>query len=318
MADQESTAEGLLERLKSERDKLTEALLAKNTRKGYRYAWAGFVRFASRLDASALPATPDTVSLYAVELLGGGLKVATVSHRLAAVARMHRDHHHLCPVTSEVKSLLEAARRLRIEQVHQVLPLSLDHLRMISTGLIAEDTALSLRNRSIVLVGFASALRSANLAGLLLDDAEFSERGVVLKIRHSKTDQAGKGRLVGVPHGKHLDTCPVKSLESWIGRRGNFPGPLFSRLDWHSPRGRAIEPERIGQIVQQAVKRIGLDPKLYGGHSLRAGFVTEAGESGAGELQIASQTGHKDLSVLRAYFRRQDVFRSNPVGLLDL
>jgi integrase len=318
MADQDFNATTLLERLERERDKLTVALLAPNTRKRYHYGWRSFLAFCGRLNAVPLPASPNTVSLFAVHLLAAGLKVATVKHHLAAIARRHRDEKRDSPVTTEVKGLLLAARRVRLDQISQVLPLSLDNLRAISQGLLCDDTALALRNRALLLVGFASALRSANLAELLLEDVEFSERGVVLKIRHSKTDQFAKGRLIGIPHGKHPDTCPVRALESWIGRRGSFPGPLFSRLDWHPGRDRAIAPERICQIVQQAVARIGLNPKRYGSHSMRAGFVTAAAECGAGELQIASQTLHKDLSVLRGYFRRQDVFRGNPVGMLDL
>lgn len=318
MADPNPSAQALLIRLRLERDKLTLALLSANTHKGYRFAWQAFVRFCVRLNVSPLPATPETVALCVVDQLASGLRVATVAHRLAAIARKHRDANLPNPVTSEAKSLLVAARRLRIEQLHQVVPLSLEHLRTISTALIAEDTVMATRNRAVLFVGFASALRSASLVELLLEDAEFSDKGLVLKIRKEKQDQTGKGRLIGIPFGKHQDTCPVLSLRSWIVRRGSFPGPLFSRLDWHKPKARAIEPERICQIVQRCVAGIGLDPKLYGGHSLRSAFVTEAGLAGAGELQIASQTGHKTLAMVRTYFRRQDVFRGNPVALLDL
>ena len=79
-----------------------------------------------------------------------------------------------------------------------------------------------------------------------------------------------------------------------------------------------LQPERVCQILQAAVARIGLDPRLYGSHSLRAGFVTQAGECGVGELLIASQTGHRDMATLRRYFRRRDVFHANASAMIGL
>jgi len=108
-------------------------------------------------------------------------------------------------------------------------------------------------------------------------------------------------------------------LSDWLQRRGRFSGPLFARFDHQRGwRGRHLEPERIGQIVQYCAARIGLDPKLYGGHSLRSGFVTEAGERGISETLIAAQTGHKDMATLRKYFRRSDVWKSNAAGAIGL
>ena len=170
----------------------------------------------------------------------------------------------------------------------------------------------------MILVGFSAALRNSSTAALLLSDVEFTDQGAVLKIRRSKTDQLGKGREIGLVFGKHAETCPVAALKNWIARRGAFPGVLFTRFDGHPPRDRALAPERIGQIVQESVARIGLDSRAFGGHSLRAGFCTEAGLSGAPELLIAATTGHKDMSTLRKYFRRRDAFAGNVCGLMDL
>jgi integrase len=195
-------------------------------------------------------------------------------------------------------------------------PLTLALVREIAVELAGQDTPIALRDRAIVLVGFASALRSANLVALDLADVEFVEEGVRLRVRKEKQDQEGKGRWLGIPHGKHPETCAVKALREWIGRGGWFPGPLFTRFDNQGKR-RPLQAERICQIVQACLRGIGRDPRGYGSHSMRAGFVTEAGLAGAQLLLIAQQTGHRDMSVLQRYFRR-DVFRSNVCGLLDL
>jgi integrase len=217
-----------------------------------------------------------------------------------------------------VRDVLLGAQRLRVEQVRQVRPLTLGDLREIAAVLTADDTPIAMRDKAIILVGFCSALRSANLAALVLEDVTFSEQGCTLNIRHSKTDQEGHGRLVGIPLGKHPGTCPVEAMRAWIARRGAFPGELFTRFDGHRDKG-ALQPERFGQIVQACLKRIGRGNwKEYSSHSMRSGLVTEAADAGAGEYLLSSQTGHKDMATLRQYFRRRDVFRNNVCGLLDL
>jgi len=190
-------------------------------------------------------------------------------------------------------------------------------VRAIAESLIEEDTPFAIRDRAIVVVGFASALRTANLSTLALGDVEFGERGAVLHVRREKQDQEGRGRLIGLPPGDHSATCPVGALRDWIARRGGFAGPLFTRWTGGA-RSRPLEPERIGQVVQRCVARIGLDPREYGGHSLRAGFVTEAAERGAGELLIASQTGHRSMDVLRGYFRHSNLWKGNACAMIGL
>jgi integrase len=271
------------------------------------------------MGVESMPATSETVSLYVTDLLSRGLKISTAQRYAAAVSAQHRRQQLTSPLTPEVRRLLVGAKRIRPDRIDQVMPITLDQVERISVALAAEDTPLASRDRAILLVGFASALRSASLASLLLGDVEISQRGILLTIRREKQDQEGRGRYIGIPRGTTPATCPVIALEDWLKRRGGFPGPLFVRFD-HIQRWltRHLEPERICQIVQGCVRRIGLDWKLYGGHSLRAGFVTEAGEQGVSEMMIASQTGHRDMTTLRRYFRRSDVWKSNAAGAIGL
>jgi integrase len=247
-----------------------------------------------------------------------GRKTSTVARNVGAIVNAHRSRKFKPPATDEARSLLRGARRLRAEHLRTVRPLSLADLRAIVAPPDGASDLRAVRDRTIVLIGFASSLRTANLSSLQLNDVEFSDQGATLRIGREKQDQEGKGRLIGLPYGKHPETCPVGALRSWIAQRGQFPGPLFIRLCNNQPIEKPMQPERIGQIVQQCVARIGLNWREYGGHSLRAGFVTAAGEAGIGELLIAAQTGHHDMATLRRYFRRTDVFRANACGLLDL
>lgn len=317
MAVADSNAVLSLEALQREREKLLEALSAPNTQRGYRYDWRAFACWCKTMGLAPLPAASETLALYVTSRLTAGKKVSTATRNAAAVAAVHKAAGHPSPLDRTVLDLLRGARRSRTEKVRQVKPITTEDLRAIAELLGRDDTPIAVRDRTIVLVGFAGALRSAMLAALTLADIEFHDKGAILHIAREKNNQEGPERLIGLPHGKHPETCPVKALRDWIARRGNFPGVLFTRFN-HQSLKTAMQPERFGQIVQRCLARIGRPWREYGGHSLRAGLATEAGENGASPFLIAAQTGHRDMETLRMYFRRQDVFRNNPVSLLDL
>jgi len=81
---------------------------------------------------------------------------------------------------------------------------------------------------------------------------------------------------------------------------------------------RPMNPCNVTAILKRAVAAIGLDPRRFGAHSLRAGFVSEAIERGAREFTVARQTGHRSLTTLRRYYRPEDPFSGNPCAALGL
>jgi integrase len=315
MADRDNTPS--LEILKQLRDVLKDGLLAHNTRRGYRYDWSLFREWSTRMNTTALPATADTLALYVGAELSRGQKVSTLTRRLAAIAHAHRSQGFTSPVTSYIRELLRGARRLRLQEVRQVRPLTVADLHKIACLLAVDARPIALRDRAIVLVGFTSALRGASLVNLQLRDVQFHEQGLTLMIRREKQDQEGHGRQIGIPHARHTETCPVRSLRDWIAWRGARQGPLFTRFDFRDAT-LPLQPEQICRIVKDCASRIGLDPAMYGSHSMRAGFITACGEQGIGDLLIAAQTGHRDMAVLRTYFRHTDLFRANACGMIGL
>jgi site-specific recombinase XerD len=303
--------------LHAEEARLRTGLLARNTVVGYAYDWAMFAAWCAERGRGLLPATPETVSLYLTDLLAAGKKITTARRRCCAIAHEHRAGDYPSPIGADVRGLLRGAQRLRGEKPRQMRPLSVQDVRDISAVLRQDNTPVSLRNRALIVLGFATALRRSSLAELERDDVEFVPQGLVVHVRREKQDQEGRGRYVGVPRGQHADTCSVRCLEAWLDVRGCAPGPLFPRLDWRH-RGQPLDGECIWRVIKTCVKRIGLDPAAFGAHSLRAGFVTAAGESGASLLVIAAQTGHRSLSVLQRYFRRTELFRSKACTSLGL
>ena len=308
-----------LEELRAEGSRLRRGCTAATTRYSYASDWGLFLDWCVPMKQLPLPCSPETLALYATDLLSRGHKVTTVERRCYGAAYVHKKRGLPSPFTPEVRSIIIGAQRLTGEQPRQMRPLTVAQLSEICGQLGKERTTIAIRDRAIMLLGFASALRRSNIAALLVSDIKFGAEGMTIQVRREKQDQTGRGRLIGLPRGKHVATDPCRAMEAWLALRGGGPGPLFVRLDTARPRGRsALTPVAIWLIVKRCVRKIGLDPLLYGAHSLRAGLVTEAVERGVNELVIAAQTGHRSLACLRRYFRPQDVFRANACNSLGL
>jgi integrase len=284
--------------------------LAHNTVLSYARDWRVFTSWTDAAGRSALPASPETVELYVCDLLRLGRKVTTLERHAAGIQYHHRIAGYESPCGPELRTLLCGARRSLGQEPDQKDAIATGELRRMVEAIDAK-TPIGARDRALLLFGFASALRRSNLAALERRDLTFHSRGIQVWIAHEKQDREGRGRKLAVPHGEHESTCPVRAVRSWLRYRGDGSGPLFQGVLNGRVTGRGILPNRIGQIVQEAVARIGLDRRRYAAHSLRAGFATEALTGGANEIMVAQQTGHRSLETLRTYLRSRDPFRGN-------
>ncbi len=134
--------------------------------------------------------------------------------------------------------------------------------------------------------------------------------GLRVRVRHSKTDQEGLGAVVPVVRGRKA--CPVDAVNDWLSAAGITTGPIFRRMG----RGgrvfaEGLTPFSIGQVVKRYVEAAGLDPAEFGGHSLRAGFLTSAAENGASILRMMDVSLHRRVDTLRGYVRRADEFKDH-------
>jgi integrase len=138
-------------------------------------------------------------------------------------------------------------------------------------------------------------------------------------LRRSKTDQTSAGRNVGVPYGANPDTCPVRTLQTWLELAGITEGPLFRSINRHGRvRSARFSGIDVARIVKKLANRAGLDAAKYAGHSLRAGHDTSAAIAGASERSIMNQTGHRSVQMVRRYIREGNLFRENSAGKLGL
>jgi integrase len=291
---------------------------APNTIRAYASAWKTFRAWCEDGGRASLPATAETVCYFADWTLNDeGLRLETVHVRLKAIAHYHRQASFLSPTRHEdVRAYLECAARERTEEPGGKQPITPEQLRKIA--MLECHSPAQIRNRAMLLLAFASGWRRSEIVALDRRDVEFPPgKGIGLRQWKSKTDQKGEGRYVGIHFGDHEATCPVRALRAWLALRGDWQGPLFTRL---APDCKTVTRDRIdkrGEVLYAAIKRwmerIGEDPALYGGHSTRSGFVTAASERGASIAAIKQRTGHKCTRTLERYIRIPTAFGSNPM-----
>jgi integrase len=266
---------------------------------------------------TALPASADTVALYAAALAETA-RVSTLTRRMSSIAQAHQLAGFASPThDARVRTVMAGIRRVKgIAQQGKKPVLTEDLRRMIGQ---LPDTLQGARDRALLLVGFAGAFRRSELVGLDLEDVEFNREGLVVAVRRSKTDPEGQGRRVGVPYGAHAETCPVRALRQWLDLLDARSGPLFRRIDRHGHIGAGRLSDRaVALIVKRAAEAAGLDAAGLAGHSLRAGLATSAAAAGVSERAIMAQTGHRSLATVRKYIREGSLFLENAAAKVGL
>ena len=290
---------------------------AENTTRVYRTGWAQFTAWCDEHGVVALPAGAETVALYVADLAKDA-KPATIDLRLAAISAAHRAAGHDSPTKAEpVRLVRRGVRRTLGTAQRQVRPLTVPELRTMLQGLGTDPGGC--RDRALLLLGFASALRRSELVGLNVDDITGGADGLTLHLRRSKTDQEGAGRTLGIPFGSNPATCPVRAWRAWLEVSGITEGAAFRAVDRHGRLGPTrLSAPAVALVLKRHAARAGLDPGEVAGHSLRAGLATSAAAAGVPERVIAEQTGHKGTAMLRRYIREGSLFRENAAGAVGL
>jgi integrase len=281
-----------------------------NTRRAYAADWRDFAAWCGGHGAAALPAAPETVTLY-LAARAATCRVSTLSRRVTAISQAHLAAGFDSPAQAAVvRTVMKGIRREKGSVAAAKKPLLVEDLRVMVA--LQPGSLRGLRDRALLLVGFAGAFRRSELVALDWEDVEFTRAGLAVRIRRSKTDPEGQGRRVGIPHGRVSACCPVRALEAWRDEAGGDRGPVFHPVDRHGNLLPArLSDKAVARIVKRAVAAAGTDPADYAGHSLRAGFATAAAMGGASERAIMNQTGHRSLVVARRYIREGSLFRDN-------
>lgn len=295
----------------AETEKYVRSAKAANTVRAYQADWRAFEAFCRQRGLSSLPAAPATVAAYAAEA-ARTLKANTIERRLTAISQAHQLAGLSNPTEDKlVRTVLAGIRRVKGTAQQGKEPLSPELLRKMFDG--APEDLRTLRDRALLLIGFAGAFRRSELVGLQYEDVRFTGEGLVASIPQSKTDQEGEGQTVGIPYGSHSESCPVRALAAWLERANITGGYLFTAIGrWGGEaKGKPICDHQLAKIIKRLAARAGLDPAAFSGHSLRSGLATSAAEGGATERAIMEQTRHRSLKQVRKYIRRGSLFKDN-------
>lgn len=279
--------------------KYAKSSRAKNTVRAYKASWQDFYVYCVDRGIAPLPAHPADLADYLAWCADAKMKASTIAMRISAISNVHKISKYPDPTKDEgVVELMKGIRREIGTRSNQKEPLLLSGLEKIVK--LLPDNLTGVRDKAILLTHWASAFRRNELMGLNVDDLKFTQHGVTILLRKSKTDQAGVGMEKAIPYLKNESMCPVRAIQAWLKQSGITDGPLFRKIDRHGKIWKTrLWDHYAANLIKSGVAKIGLDPKKYSGHSPRAGYVTEAVEKGIPALSIAAVTGQTLQTVAR-------------------
>jgi site-specific recombinase XerD len=293
---------------------LAKAEKTLSTRKAYKTDFRMFREWCDGRGVSALPAAPETVASY-LAAHAATSKPSTLGRRVAAIRYAHKLANLEPPTDAEgVKATMRGIRRTfgtaRVKKAPAIAA------KMRSMVALAPDSLTGLRDRALLLIGFAGAFRRSELVALDVADIDETETGLLVTIRHSKTDQEGAGDVIAL--ARDDVACPVKALRAWLQAAGIESGAIFRPIGKASKlRSGRLTDQSVANIVKAYAARAGLDATVFSGHSLRSGFLTSAAANGASIFKMMDVSRHKSVDTLRGYVRDAELFKDHAgTGLL--
>jgi integrase len=290
---------------------------SENTKHAYGTDWRLFSEWCQKSGLQNLPADPETI-VYYITALGKQCKASTIKRKMTAISQRHETAGYPSPTkTPLVKGVWDGIQRTIGIKEEGKDALWLQDLRKIVESLPLEKT-IGVRNRALLVVGWAGAFRRSEIVNLDLDDITFTRDGLIIHLDRSKTDQKGEGQEVALPYGSSQLTCPVRALQDWLEFSNIDSGALFRGIDRHGNIQGRLTPQSVRLIVKSCCEKIGLNPDDFGAHSLRSGFCSTAAKAGKTEHQIMRQTRHKRSDSLQRYIKHSTIFEDNAAGGIGL
>lgn len=280
-----------------------------------------FEAWCRRSDLTAFPATPEVVGAY-LAAAGEGYAMQTLRRRVAAIARASGlTGYPLDTKHPAIRETLRGIGRTHGSRGRRAAALTTTELKALSR--VCEDGTLTgIRDKALLLLGFAGAFRRSELVALNVEELTWSGDGVKALLKKSKTDKEGAGAEVMIAYGRHEATCPVRTLGHWIEAARIRSGPVLRKVN----KAGRVEPRRLSEdAVRQILTKRAAEAGIKGSlaepvspHGLRAGFVTTAYRNGVSDEEIMGHTRHRSLTTMRSYVRRAKLKTAEPSGKLGL
>ncbi|GEL44565.1 integrase [Methylorubrum extorquens] len=294
------------------------------TVRAYSSDWREFQGWCARAGLQSAPASPEVVAAFLVAEAESGRSASTIGRRCAAISYAHKLAKQSDPTADEeVRAAMKGIRR-RIGVAPKRKAAATAEI-VAAMLMRMPDTMTGKRDRALLALGFAGAFRRSELVALDVADLVEHADGLRVTVRRSKTDQIGAGIDKAIPHGRFIR--PVALLWEWLDAAGITEGPLFrpvsrsgrvrsvgSNAEVGTERTPRLTTQAVADIIKRYTAAAGLDPALFGAHSLRAGFVTSAAERGADLARIMDVSGHRDPRTVVGYIRRANAFKDHAGG----
>jgi len=297
---------------------------ANNTIRAYKSDFKDFGVFCAKNGLKSLPTEPKIVSLYMTYLSTKDAKMSTLRRRLVSIGVIHRlKGHYLDTKHPIIIENLMGIKRKKGSYQKGKKPILINHLKLIIDEIdkdTYDETGIrKLRDKTIILLGFAGGFRRIELISIDYEDLEFVAEGVKIFIRKSKTDQFGEGMIKGLPYFTNQQYCPVWHLKKWLEISEIKSGPIFRRFFKGLNLGKnRLTDQSVALFLKKYLSNAGIENQDYSGHSLRSGFATASAEAGADERSIMAMTGHKTTQMVRRYIKEANLFKNNALNKIKL
>lgn len=286
-----------------------EQSLSPNTSKFYVIDFRIFTRWCESLGLIPLPSTPDTIARFLAAQASNGIKPATLIRRLAAIRMVHEAKGYSTPTQHKgVKAVLKGIKREKGTAQRKKAPATAE--RIGSMIAFCPATITGLRDKAILLLGFAGAFRRSELVALRINDIERTSEGIKVTIRKSKTDQEGQGQTVAILNGARFRV--VDALNRWLYAANINDGYLFRSIKkGGNVQSMALTDRSIANIVKHYASKAGLTEDDFSGHSLRSGFITSGVAAGADLFKLMEVSRHKKPETVIGYVRESKLFENH-------
>lgn len=285
---------------------------AKSTWRAYRSDWQQFEAWCQTVSLQPLPAEPQTIAMFVASQAADSLNPSTLTRRLSAIRLVHLGAGHPSPHnTVQVTEVMRGIRRDWARPPDRKAPAIEQDIKRMADA-VEPDTNKGLRDRALLLFGFAGAFRRSELVALNTWNLEHRDEGVKVTIEVSKTDQEAQGQTIAIVRQPGSPYCPVQALKNWLTVAKIERGPVFRRMYRGDTVGDSrLSAQSVAIIIKNYAHKVGLDSSRYSGHSLRRGFLTSAARNRASIFKMADQSRHKSLDVLRQYVQEEEMFEDN-------
>jgi len=276
-----------------------------NTLRAYQSDFRDFSTFCAKNSFPSIPTQPKIIALY-ITHLSKSSKFSTLKRRIASISVIHKlKGHYLDTKHPIIMENLHGIKRTLGSRQKAKKPILINDLKLIIKAIDKEK----IRDKALILLGFAGGFRRSELVNILHEDIEFVSEGIKILIKRSKTDQSGEGIIKAIPYFDNNEFCPVLTLKDYIEQKISKKNEdkIFE-----------ISDKSVALIIKKYAQKAGLDSSRYAGHSLRSGFATTAAEFGAEERNIMAMTGHKTTQMVRRYIHEANLFKNNALNKVKI